>query len=533
LRAPGTEVSVSPAREAYPSRAAARAAFAEHPERFRRFESEAQRLAGAEGLSVELTRNEGVWEGEWEPSYRVDVRGGDPGRAREFAHRLGREFGQDSALTFVPDPAGGDAEVHLLGGDPDRVVEALRGAGFPGAARDPDGTVRVAVFGEDVAGQSERLAAVARGEGVSARAYAGHVDLPDLAPAELETKTDHRNALEAGKRFTGDDLSPGMAFAINTRRVVTVTADSGQPVAGRVEYVGGDPTGGDVVVQVRREDGATFAVSQRGYGWFTQDGRLVTELDVAADDRASLPLDGDVRAVGDRTSAEAYLAGVSRGDVRLDGLDWWQPRALQEVAQSVKDVGERLPSVRANLLGVVGTDAAPTLSPETRRLGKNGDVWATTGADLETMLPRAERHPSYVVLASPTEETMRGVAKRDEVPYSEVRVDGDRDAGALSGAIAHADARVYGRMTHELGHVWAAANGYGSASASAEFMERVGLSPHDMALVSQYGASHPAEAFAEAFTTVYTPGELDRLAPDLQEKLRAFRALVESEERGR
>jgi hypothetical protein len=174
-------------------------------------------------------------------------------------------------------------------------------------------------------------------------------------------------------------------------------------------------------VQVRREDGATFAVSQRGYGWFTQDGRLVTELDVAADDRASLPLDGDVRAVGDRTSAEAYLAGVSRGDVRLDGLDWWQPRALQEVAQSVKDVGERLPSVRANLLGVVGTDAAPTLSPETRRLGKNGDVWATTGADLETMLPRAERHPSYVVLASPTEETMRGVAKRDEVPYSEVR----------------------------------------------------------------------------------------------------------------
>lgn len=93
---------------------------------FDEFEQDAADLAKEHNVEiVRGERNVGVFEGEWEPSYALKVRGADQD-VQAFNDALGRKHRQDAVVSFAPHPDGKDAEVHLEGGsDPDAFFKEL------------------------------------------------------------------------------------------------------------------------------------------------------------------------------------------------------------------------------------------------------------------------------------------------------------------------------------------------------------------------------------------------------------------------
>lgn len=107
--------------------------------RYQEFEALLLREAAKRGLRVvEIRRVVGVWEEGFELAVSVELEG-DPGRARELARSLRREYDQDSVLEFGPDPRGEDA-LYLLWGiyDRRRAAEVMQEHSFPGGRFDRD-----------------------------------------------------------------------------------------------------------------------------------------------------------------------------------------------------------------------------------------------------------------------------------------------------------------------------------------------------------------------------------------------------------
>lgn len=341
---------------------------------------------------------------------------------------------------------------------------------------------------------------------------------------DLRTKLDHRNVPEAAYRYewhdAGDDvdMSRGLSAAVNTHRRVKVTLEDGTVFEGRMS---GDLDTGDLTVYGEKPSAAPFSP------WD------VTTLEVAADDVPELSLDADVRQARDEASAARYMRGLGL-DADLSGLEW-EPRAFAEIAQATKDAMARFPVLRdggsghGRLVGVRSAPAVRGLAAEAREVAAKAEVWAVTGP-APAMLPDPERTDGpTIVLSAPTAAAVREVAAEMGVPPSEMEMDTPAMAAGLVGGTAHADRRPYGRMMHELGHALAQTWGISySDRDEGALLTEVGLSPREMSRVSSYGSSSSPEAFAEAFTTVYSPGELERLPPDLQAKLRRFRELLES-----
>lgn len=119
---------------------------------FGAFEADTEALASRHNVKlVRGERNVGVFEGVFEPSYALKVRG-DKADIDAFNKDLGSMYDQKAVVGFTPDPQGSDAEIAFSGGkDPDAFFKALGDImGEDAGASYDDGVWRVFVYGGDV-----------------------------------------------------------------------------------------------------------------------------------------------------------------------------------------------------------------------------------------------------------------------------------------------------------------------------------------------------------------------------------------------
>lgn len=108
---------------------------------------EAQVRGMAPGAVIE--RTVGLWEGKWEPSFKVSLPHGlGHGDTRHaLGEDVGRQYGQWGVISFEPDVGGPDHSAKLAGiEDPEAVKNALRNMGIPGAAFSMDGYYATVYF---------------------------------------------------------------------------------------------------------------------------------------------------------------------------------------------------------------------------------------------------------------------------------------------------------------------------------------------------------------------------------------------------
>lgn len=141
------------------------------------FEHDAEKLAAEHHVEIVAgERNVGVFEGVFEPSYAIKVRG-EKADIDSFNRALGEKYDQKAVVGFTPNRHGSDAEVAFSGGDdPDAFYRALVEimGNDAGAAYD-DGVWRVFVYAgdEDTVG---KLLDYADGAGMKARMTRGTGD---------------------------------------------------------------------------------------------------------------------------------------------------------------------------------------------------------------------------------------------------------------------------------------------------------------------------------------------------------------------
>lgn len=119
-----------------------------HAVLFDDFERDADELAREHGVSIARgERNVGVFEGNFEPSYAVRVRG-EKARIDAFARELGSRYDQKAVVGFTADRKGPDMEAHFSGGtDPDGFYrELVRIMGEDAGAAYDRGDWRVFLF---------------------------------------------------------------------------------------------------------------------------------------------------------------------------------------------------------------------------------------------------------------------------------------------------------------------------------------------------------------------------------------------------
>ena len=144
---------------------------------FGAFEKDAEDLASKHNVKlVRGERNVGVFEGVFEPSYALKVRG-DKADIDAFNKDLGAKYDQKAVVGFTPDPQGSDAEISFTGGkDPDAFFKALVDImGEDAGASYDDGVWRVFVYGGDVE-VMRKLDDLGKRMGMSAKAAAGSGD---------------------------------------------------------------------------------------------------------------------------------------------------------------------------------------------------------------------------------------------------------------------------------------------------------------------------------------------------------------------
>lgn len=149
------------------------------------FEHDAEKLAAEHHVEIVAgERNVGVFEGVFEPSYAIKVRG-EKADIDSFNRALGEKYDQKAVVGFTPNRHGSDAEVAFSGGDdPDAFYRALVDimGSDAGAAYD-NGVWRVFVY----AGDEEvvtKLVTMGKRLGMSAEAIAGDGDYFTLREGE-------------------------------------------------------------------------------------------------------------------------------------------------------------------------------------------------------------------------------------------------------------------------------------------------------------------------------------------------------------
>jgi thioredoxin reductase/predicted ABC-type ATPase len=139
------------------------------------FENDIRALGEAHGIEVaEFVPNAGVFQGEFEPSYAIRVRG-DDAAIEEFNRALGEKYGQESVVGFRPDPGGTDREIRFTGiSDPDEFYADLVAAlgDEAGASYDGSEGARVFVYAGDPAQVAAAVGLI--GKHGSATIVAGH-----------------------------------------------------------------------------------------------------------------------------------------------------------------------------------------------------------------------------------------------------------------------------------------------------------------------------------------------------------------------
>lgn len=116
-----------------------------------RFEADIDRLAAEHGVTVVgRQRTVGVYEGEFEPSYSIEVTGSTDA-VEAYNAALGRKWNQDAVVGFTPDPEGDDANIELDGlTNQNEVLRSLKTLGVDGATFTPDGSsISIFVAGDD------------------------------------------------------------------------------------------------------------------------------------------------------------------------------------------------------------------------------------------------------------------------------------------------------------------------------------------------------------------------------------------------
>lgn len=151
---------------------------------FDEFEVTAEALADKHGIKLERgERNVGVFEGVFEPSYTLKVKG-DKDKIDEFAKELGGDFEQKAVVGFTVGE-GEDVELRMpVGDDPDafyRELVEIMGEGEAGITYGGDEwRIFIGAYLDDFEGISERVAALAVEHGMQPQAFVGTGDFHQL-----------------------------------------------------------------------------------------------------------------------------------------------------------------------------------------------------------------------------------------------------------------------------------------------------------------------------------------------------------------
>lgn len=276
--------------------------------------------------------------------------------------------------------------------------------------------------------------------------------------------------------------------------------------------------------------------------------------------RVTPTFDADVQKITTSDDANRYMRetlGLVESDLTPPPGRTLPSHWYQEVVQASKDALARFPSLRngkdgSTMKGVrILHERDPALNSDPEFIE---NAWAYTGGD-----PRdaVNGSASFIPWPDPHWTPTAGGTYIGISPADLLKREWD-----VSDFASLATSSIYGRLTHEFGHAvvdstglpwsqteWDDADGRVIQSAvgmpkppagwssgmgdphagepEARLLSRIGLTPSVISRFSNYGASSPPEAFAEAFAMLNTPGALDVLResdPEAAEKLLAARA---------
>lgn len=127
-------------------------------DRYNQFQADVQGTAAHYGVTVNnISKVDGVWEGQTEPSVALKVRDGVTG-VRAYSANLGRAYGQDGVMIFN-DAAHSDAMLTFDSAPRDKVLSAMSRAGLSGGRFTADGRLQIVGSGTDFVKQGSALAA--------------------------------------------------------------------------------------------------------------------------------------------------------------------------------------------------------------------------------------------------------------------------------------------------------------------------------------------------------------------------------------
>jgi hypothetical protein len=222
----------------------------------------------------------------------------------------------------------------------------------------------------------------------------------------------------------------------------------------------------------------------------------------------------EVAAIDGPEAMDAYLAslGIEGHMSPTEGISWgpYSAEWYQEIAQAVHDAVAEFPVLREGPVPL-------------------GLISLRSKADDISLSDVSRAKGIYAVTTFAPARGQVGIVFNDLTAQLNQRHSGQ--------GVSPAGVLDYGLVMHELGHAVADASGlswamgkedvsaYGTRLASA--LDAVGLTPDVVGQLSEYGATSPVEAWAEIFSTLHTPGAMERVEetnPTLAGMLRRLQA---------
>lgn len=193
---------------------------------------------------------------------------------------------------------------------------------------------------------------------------------------------------------------------------------------------------------------------------------------------------------------------ISFAPKRIDEGETPDANATRQILQAVLDMTQRYPVLTQGPVPLRRIDQIvnePSASP-LRRFAREG-IWALTTDDTSSLYDGTAIYLNNFVKGKDT-----GSFNDNDVP------------AAHNGSLSPADATIYGRMVHELGHALVGTL-LASSTAERDVLTQSGLAPPEVARFSRYAASSTGEAWAEVFATANVPGALEKVPEDLRPKI--------------